>query len=110
MVLNAANRSLLPRSSSQRLTSRIGQRVVARQVRVVSLTADHGFWVGLNPRRRVFVQLRNERDPHVRPGDLISFVGKAQQLPVDVDKPGGPHSRLLAHQGAFVVTNTLRRK
>ncbi len=54
-----------------------GQRVVARGVRVLSVPADEGFWVGDGPAARVWVQLPTTRESRarIRPGQLLSFVG-----------------------------------
>ena len=56
-----------------------------RAVRVVveSVPADEGFWVGPGPRQRVWVQLvgGGESPVQVRPGDEVSFDGRAVPLP-----------------------------
>ncbi len=53
-----------------------GQEVRARGVRVVSVPADEGFWVGEGS-RRVWVQLRTRRESgeQIRPGQRLTFTG-----------------------------------
>lgn len=56
---------------------------VGRAVPVSEVPADEGFWVGGGPGQRLWVQVVTpaESAEQVRPGDLVSFVGRA--LPVD---------------------------
>lgn len=56
----------------------------ARDVPVQAVAADEGFWVGTGPGRRVWVQLTGagESAAAVRPGDRVSFEGRAVPVPV----------------------------
>lgn len=62
------------------LTRRTGKRVVARSVRVLSVPADEGFWIGTGSGSdRIWVQLTGpppESPYTVRPGDRVSFTGR----------------------------------
>ena len=55
-----------------------GQQVTATGVRVLSVPADEGFWVGSSDTQRVWVQLTGEagESPYqVKEGDVIDFQG-----------------------------------
>jgi len=61
------------------LTLLTGRRVVARRVRVLTVPADEGFWVGTGRSNRVWVQLTGpppESPYHVRRGDRVSFTAR----------------------------------
>ena len=55
-----------------------GQPVTATGVRVLSVPADEGFWIGTSDTQRVWVQLTGEagESPYqVQEGDLVDFEG-----------------------------------
>jgi hypothetical protein len=55
-----------------------GDEAVGRAVRVQSVPADEGFWVGTSAQDRLWVQLtgtRGESDYKVKEGDTIEFTG-----------------------------------
>jgi hypothetical protein len=55
-----------------------GDQAVGRAVRVQSVPADEGFWVGTSAQDRLWVQLtgtRGESDYKVKEGDTIEFTG-----------------------------------
>ena len=61
------------------LTRLSGKRAVAQDVRVLTVPADEGFWIGLDSTDRVWVQLTGpppESPYTVRPGDSVSFTAK----------------------------------
>ena len=57
------------------LSALVGDRVTATRVRVLSVPADEGFWVGTAEADRVWVQMssRGESGVQVRRGQLLSF-------------------------------------
>jgi RNA polymerase sigma factor (sigma-70 family) len=59
-----------------RLARLAGQQVRARGVRVLTVPADEGFWVG-DAAGRVWVQLRTRRESaeRIRPGQRLTFTG-----------------------------------
>ena len=59
------------------LASLVGQEVAGRAVRVLSVPADEGFWVGANDTDRVWVKLipSGESPLHVVPGQLLDLSG-----------------------------------
>jgi RNA polymerase sigma factor (sigma-70 family) len=64
--------------SAARLADLSGSTVRARDVRVLAVPADEGFWVGEGPGRRVWVQLRSTGESRiaVRPGQRLEFTGR----------------------------------
>ncbi|HST80783.1 MAG TPA: hypothetical protein VLL08_03455 [Kineosporiaceae bacterium] len=58
------------------LTLLTGKQATARGVRVLTVPADEGFWIGTGRSNRVWVQLTGpppESPYQVRPGDRVSF-------------------------------------
>jgi RNA polymerase sigma factor (sigma-70 family) len=55
-----------------------GRAVEGRWIRVESVPADEGFWIGVRHGDRLWVQISNpgESSAVVRPGDLVSFHGR----------------------------------
>jgi hypothetical protein len=53
---------------------------------VQDVPVDEGFWVGIEPGRRMWVQLvgPGESPQQVRPGDVVSFRGQAVPTPPDL--------------------------
>ncbi len=80
-----------------------GERALATGVQVLSVPSDEGFWVGPNPRNRVWVKLRGSGESpfQVKPGQLLSFVGKV------VSNPRGLVERMRLGPGEG--STTLRR-
>jgi RNA polymerase sigma factor (sigma-70 family) len=66
---------VLPRAADLRKLA--GREVRARDVRVLAVPADEGFWVGDDVDHRVWVQLRATRESpeRIRPGQHLSFTG-----------------------------------
>ncbi|MDQ4036873.1 MAG: hypothetical protein M3313_00610 [Actinomycetota bacterium] len=80
-VLTVDGSSLLPLDSvataSGSIAQYVGESAIGRGVPVLSVTADEGFWVGMSPSDRVWVQLTGDGEsPYtVRPADLAYFLG-----------------------------------
>lgn len=109
--LTAEGTSLLPlaaATSDAGLVEFVGQSAVARGVRVLSVTADEGFWVGTSGTERVWVQLTGagESPYTVRPGDRAYFLGTLVSQSAGYARTacaGDPASvELLTAQGAHV--------
>jgi hypothetical protein len=84
-TLTVDGRPLLPLRSADGvgpggdLTPLAGKRATARGVRVLSVPADEGFWIGTGRSDRVWVQLTGpppESPYQVRPGDRVSFIAR----------------------------------
>jgi len=75
-TLATPEQSLLPVPRDLRRLS--GEAVRARQVRVVAVPADEGFWVGRSETDRIWVQLTGtaESGRDVRAGQLATFTGR----------------------------------
>lgn len=105
-MLATRERSLLPVPGDLRRLA--GESVRARQVRVLSVPADEGFWVGRSPGERVWVQLnrRAESGRVVRAGQLASFTGRLRAhgpaFPDRVGVAADEGGRQLARQGAHI--------
>jgi hypothetical protein len=88
-----------------------GQRVTARGVRVLSVPADEGFWVGDGPSARAWVQLSasGESPVRIRAGQRLSFVGEVVRHDQDFARRVGATNpddvRALTRQGAHVVVD-----
>jgi hypothetical protein len=88
-----------------------GRRVTARGVRVLSVPADEGFWVGDGPSARVWVQLSasGESPVRIRAGQRLSFVGEVVRHDQDFARRVGATNpddvRALTRQGAHVVVD-----
>jgi hypothetical protein len=80
--LTAGSAAILPSTGKRaagNLTQYDGQNAVAKGVRVQSVPADEGFWVGTNNTDRVWVQLvgkAGESPYQVKQGDAVNFEGK----------------------------------
>lgn len=104
--LTANGASLLPLAAAA-LKTRAGQRVQARQVKVVGVPGDEVFWVG-NASRRVLVHLEvgGESGPKVRTGDVATFAGTLQRNTADAAADYGvtaaEGASLLQRQGVHV--------
>jgi hypothetical protein len=94
-----------------------GKRAVARDVRVLTVPADEGFWVGLDRTDRVWVQLTGpppESPYTVRPGDSASFTAritpnrKGFARAVGVDRAEGAATLTAQRQHLEVAKRTLR--
>jgi hypothetical protein len=79
--LTVGDRSLFPLSgvaaADGSLSALAGQGATARGVRVLSVPADEGFWMGTNDTDRVWVKLipNGESPVNVNPGELLDFTG-----------------------------------
>ena len=93
------------------LASLAGKQVRARGVRVLSVPADEGFWVGDGPQARVWVQLSSsgESPVRIRPGQRLSFVGEVVRhdggFAARVGATGPGDAGTLTRQGAHVVVD-----
>jgi hypothetical protein len=100
---------VLPRAND--LAELAGQRVTARRVRVLSVPADEGFWVGDGPDARVWVEFSSsgESPVRIRPGQRVSFVGEVVRHDQGFARQVGAADRgdagALARQGAHLVVN-----
>jgi hypothetical protein len=77
-TLTAGGQSLLGTGTAADLGGYTGEQAVARAVRVQSVPADEGFWVGTSEKDRLWVQLtgtRGESDYTVKEGDVVEFTG-----------------------------------
>lgn len=71
-------------ASADEFGTHAGQEAVGRAVRVESVPADEGFWVGTNDQDRLWVQLSGtggESAYKVRQGDSIDFTGTVTAAP-----------------------------
>lgn len=110
-TLDARALLALPRP---RLRNLSGHPVVARNMAVLSVDADEGFWIGEGAERRIWVELvsSGESAVHVTAGDRISFDGKlsthaagfASLVGVDADEG----ARRLTDMGAHIDVNANR--
>ena len=73
--LLAGTASVLTRPSVQTLARYTGRSATANHVRVLSVPANEGFWIGSTTKNRVWVQLTGagESGYTVHAGDLVSF-------------------------------------
>jgi hypothetical protein len=77
-TVTAGGASLLGSGTAANLGGSNGEQAVGRAVRVQSVPADEGFWVGTSETDRLWVQLtgtRGESDYTVKAGDIIEFTG-----------------------------------
>lgn len=106
-------------ASPGRIASLTGAAAAGRSVRVQSVVADEGFWVGTSEASRVFVFLEpaarlssGESRFQVKAGQTVNLTGTVQ--PVTADFPGrigvtaDEGSGQLQSQGAFVSARTIR--
>ena len=76
-----------------------GGEAVADRVRVESVPANEGFWLGDNTTNRVWVQLVDvgvESPYKVEPGDIVSFIGRVVATPSNFPQEVG----VTAQEGA----------
>jgi hypothetical protein len=77
-TVTAGGADLLEYPTTETLNAHDGQETVARGVRVQSVPADEGFWVGADDQNRLWVQLTGtggESDYKVKEGDTVDFTG-----------------------------------
>ena len=76
-TVTAGGSDLLSAATAAELGKHDTQPAVGRAVKVQSVPADEGFWVGVNERDRLWVQLTGtgESDYKVKQGDSIDFTG-----------------------------------
>ncbi|GIF43962.1 hypothetical protein BC793_13214 [Actinoplanes xinjiangensis] len=108
-TVTAGGVNLLGAQSTANLTAQTGQQAVGRAVRVQSVPADEGFWVGTSEEDRLWVQLTGtggESDYKVKQGDTIDFTGTvttaAQDLADKVGLTTAEGAEQLASQGHYV--------
>ena len=83
-ALTVGGTDLLRTATTASLQANNGAQAAGRAVRVQSVPADEGFWVGADDQGRVWVQLtgtRGESDYKVRQGDTVDFTGTVTQAP-----------------------------
>ena len=87
-----------------------GQQAVGRVVRVLSVPADEGFWVGTSAQERLWVQLtgtRGESDYKVKEGDTVEFTGTvtpaAKGFAAEVGVTAAEGAEQLTSQGYYVA-------
>lgn len=81
--LRSGGRSLLPPPAASELQALATRPVEARSVRVQSVVAPTGFWVGTSQRDRIFVEIGETPPFPVTVGERVSFVGY-----IDTNHPG----------------------
>ena len=108
-TVTAQGADLLADPTAAGLGSHDGQEAVGRAVRVQSVPADEGFWVGSGEQDRLWVQLtgtRGESDYKVRQGDTVDFTGTvtpvAQGFPAEVGLTDAEGAAQLTDQGFYV--------
>ncbi len=115
--LTVRGRPLLPRGG-EGLRELVGAQVVARDVRVVAVPADEGFWMGSHPRDRVWVRLpqAGESPVKIRPGQHLDFLARVVAHSATFPRAAGvtipEGAEELARQGAHLVADpaTVRRR
>jgi len=106
--LTAKGEPVLPVADD--LVALVGQRVTARGVRVLSVPADEGFWVGDHD-ARVWVQLSTsgESPVRIRAGQRLSFVGDVvrhdDEFARRVGATGRDDARTLTREGAHLAVD-----
>ena len=106
-------RTLVPLTRAE-LRERAGRTVVAREVPVMSVPADEGFWIGSGEQRRIWVQLvtPEESPARVESGARVSFRGELvahgpdYAARVGIDAAGG--AERLTEMGAHVIAEASR--
>lgn len=100
-TVTAAGADLL--SAPQNLSASDGQPAVAQGVKVQSVPADEGFWVGSSEQDRLWVQLSGtggESTYKVKEGDTVNFTGTVARAAGDFTAKAG----LTAAEGADQLT------
>ncbi|MEU4625386.1 hypothetical protein AB0G04_36120 [Actinoplanes sp. NPDC023801] len=85
-TVTAAGTNLLDAASAATLSAQDTQQAVGRAVKVQSVPADEGFWVGTSEQDRLWVQLsgtRGESDYKVKQGDTVDFTGTVTKAASD---------------------------
>lgn len=107
-TVTAAGTNLLGAASAT-LGAQDAQQATARAVRVQSVPADEGFWVGTSEQDRLWVQLsgtRGESDYKVKQGDTVDFTGTVTKAASDFATKTGVTAAegadQLAQQGYYV--------
>ena len=108
-TVSAAGADLLGAANVANLSANDGREAVGRAVRVQSVPADEGFWVGSSEQDRLWVQLtgtRGESDYKVKQGDTVDFTGTvtpaAQGFPAEVGLTDAEGAAQLTDQGFYV--------
>ena len=108
-TLTAQGANLLADPTAAGLGTHDGQEAVGRAVRVQSVPADEGFWVGSGEQDRIWVQLTGtggESDYKVRQGDSIDFTGTvaraAQGYAAEAGVTAAEGAGQLTEQGFYV--------
>jgi hypothetical protein len=106
----AGGDSILGGSAPQDLGDYHDQQAVGRAVRVQSVPADEGFWVGTSQSDRIWVQLtgtRGESDYKVKEGDTVDFTGTvtkaAEGFAADAGVTAAEGAAQLTEQGYYVA-------
>jgi len=92
------------------LVALVGQRVTARGVRLLSVPADEGFWIGDHD-GRVWVQLSTsgESPVRIRAGQRLFFVGDVvrhdDEFARRVGATGRDDARTLTREGAHLAVD-----
>ncbi len=110
----AGGRRVLPGGESQ-LSRFVNQPAEGRTVRVLSVPADEGFWVGTGTTNRVFVHLAlapSESPFNVQQGETVSFTGTVKAVPADPESRFGLTASEglddLRRQGAYIEATNVR--
>ncbi len=111
----AGGQRVLPGGESQ-LTRFVGQPAEGRTVRVLSVPADEGFWVGTSPTNRVFVHLSltpRESPFNVQAGEMVTFSGTMKAVPPDAGTRWGLTAAEgledLRRQGAYIEATSVKK-
>jgi len=102
-TVTAAGTNLLGAASVAALSAQDTQQAVGRAVKVQSVPADEGFWVGTSEQDRLWVQLsgtRGESDYKVKQGDTVDFTGTVTKAASDFATKAG----VTAAEGADQLT------
>jgi RNA polymerase sigma factor (sigma-70 family) len=113
-TLTVAGVEVLPAGPVGAMARMVGRPAAARDVRVQSVPADEGFWVGTGPGQRVWVQLRPGRESavRVRPGQLASFPATVVRVsagtPARIGLSAAEGSAELVAAGAYLEVDPRR--
>lgn len=109
-TVTAGAADLLGGASASSFAAQDGQQAVGRAVRVQSVPADEGFWVGSGEQDRLWVQLTGtggESDYRVKQGDSIDFTGTvtraAQGYAAKAGVTAAEGAEQLTEQGYYVA-------
>jgi hypothetical protein len=108
-TVTAGDADLLASATAETLSAHDGRQAVARAVKVQSVPADEGFWIGANEQDRLWVQLTDtggESDYKVKPGDIVDFTGTvtsaAQNFAADHGVTAAEGADQLTEQGHYL--------